>query len=365
MSVFGVQRRMMELGRVRLGEKDDRGYPTGRGTFRFTSASRALLEAVAAQYGGTVEEWQGAPEEGYFEVGTDATELDIIIPPVFSNVDGSPTAPYSQHYEQWTGGGCQRRCDGVTESLSGKPCLCMAAIKKDGEDARACRLTTRFSFMLPHLPGLGVWRIETHGWNAAVELPGTLDILMMAAAEQKFIPAVLRIDHRTKKVPGQPPNRFVVPVLELPGVTVNQLVAGGVPSALTPLLAAPRERPALPTGDNDLPPDPAFENTSATDPPMGEAPALPAPVAADITVARDHLLALASELGVTQKTEDLIQRHADQHVDEPEKHLAWLGRQVGAAERKLAAQQAASLIETGSPSQFAMPAAAVPHEDRG
>src|SRR3990167_6625398 len=117
--------------------------------------------------------------------------------------------------------------------------------------------------MLPHLPGLGVWRIETHGCNAAVELPGTLDILMMAAAEQKFIPAVLRIDHRTKKQPGQPPNRFVVPVIELPGVTVNQLVAGDVPSALTPLPAPSRERPALPTGENELPPDPALENTTA------------------------------------------------------------------------------------------------------
>src|SRR3990167_3993290 len=180
MSVLRIQRRMMELGRVRLGEKGAKGEPRKRDTFRFTSASRALLEAVAAQYGGTVAAWQGAPEEGYFEVGTDATALEIIIPPVFSSVDGEPTAPYSQFYEQWSGGGCQRRCDGMTEILTGKPCLCKPAVDKEGEEARACKITTRFSFMLPSLPGLGVWRIETHGWNADVELPGTLDILLMA-----------------------------------------------------------------------------------------------------------------------------------------------------------------------------------------
>lgn len=363
MSVLGIQRRMMELGRVRLGEKGAKGEPRKRDTFRFTSASRALLEAVAAQYGGTVAAWQGAPEEGYFEVGTDATALEIIIPPVFSSVDGQPTAPYSQFYEQWSGGGCLRRCDGVTESLAGKPCPCMTAVEKEGEDARACKITTRFSFMLPHLPGLGVWRIETHGWNAAVELPGTLDILMMAAAEQKFIPAVLRIDHRTKKVPGQPPNRFVVPVIELPGVTVNQLVAGDVPNALTPLPIASRDRPALPTGDNGLPTDPAFENTTTDASPMGESPALPD---LRVTALEAQLLGLAEELGVRQKTEDLINRHADQHVDDPDKHLAWLGRQVGAAERKLAARDTTGdkAAEVAQP-QFPIPAGAVPHEDQG
>lgn len=236
--IVTIQRRMMQLGRVRLGEKGPKGEPKKLTTFRFTSASRVLLEAVAGKHGGTVQEWQGAPDDGYFEVTTTASSLDIVLPPVFSDVDGHPTTAYSQWFELWSGGGCQRRCDGVTETLTGKPCMCKP-------DARQCKTTTRVSFMLPDIPGLGVWRLDTHGEYAAIELPGTLEMLTLAASEHKFIPAVLRAEQRTKKVPGEGTRRFVVPVIDLPGVTVNQLASGDVPLALNgPVAAAPK--PALP-----------------------------------------------------------------------------------------------------------------------
>ena len=63
--LVGIQRRMMELGRVRMGgEKADGKVGRKLDAFRFTSASHALLEAVAASYGGTVEQWAGAPRAG-------------------------------------------------------------------------------------------------------------------------------------------------------------------------------------------------------------------------------------------------------------------------------------------------------------
>src|SRR5438552_2868737 len=101
MAVVDVQRRLMELGRARMGEKGPQGEPRKLTTWRFTSASRALLEAIADRYGGTVSEWTGAPDEGYFEVTTAASEIEIVLPPVFSDRDGAPTAPYSQFYELW------------------------------------------------------------------------------------------------------------------------------------------------------------------------------------------------------------------------------------------------------------------------
>jgi hypothetical protein len=153
---------MMELGRVRLGDKSAKGAPRKLNTFRFTSASRVLLDAIAEKYGGEVHEWKGAPDEGYFEVTTTSRELEILFPPVYSNEDGTPTVPFSQWLELWSGGGCQRRCDGETEALSGKPCMC-------DPDNRACKPTTRISFMLPDIPGLGLWRVESHGWNAAAD----------------------------------------------------------------------------------------------------------------------------------------------------------------------------------------------------
>src|SRR3990167_7441450 len=109
MSVLGIQRRMMELGRVRLGEKGPKGEPRKRDTFRFTTASETLAQAVAARYGGKAEPWSDAPSEGYWQVATDAAELAIILPPVFAAGDGSPTTSHSQWYELWSGGGFQRR----------------------------------------------------------------------------------------------------------------------------------------------------------------------------------------------------------------------------------------------------------------
>src|SRR6266540_3864667 len=131
MPIVTLQKRMMQLGRVRLGQKGPKGEPQKLGTFRFTSASRSLLDEVAERYGGTVKPWENAPDEGYFEVVTQASEID-----------GSPTTTYSQWFEQWSRGGCQRRCNGETELLSDKPCLCEA----ENADKRACQITTRVSF---------------------------------------------------------------------------------------------------------------------------------------------------------------------------------------------------------------------------
>lgn len=267
-----IQKRMMQLGRVRLGEKTATGAPKKLDTFRFTSASRTLLEAIAAQHGGKVTAWENAPDDGYFQVTTDATSLDIILPPVFSDVDGSPTLPYSQWFERWSAGGCDRRCDGVTESLSGKPCMC-DPVKRKANEKTECKAITRVSFMLPDIPGLGVWRLDTHGWNAAVELPLTLEVLSSAAREHRFIPAVLSIQKRTSKLEGQT-RKFVVPVIELRDATMRQLAAGEVPNVLSingPAPAPPR--PALPSGGSTLPADASFEGQEQ--PGFGSPPPLP------------------------------------------------------------------------------------------
>jgi hypothetical protein len=333
MPIIQIQRRMMELGRVRLGEKGPKGEPRKLQTFRFTSASRALLEAVATQHGGTVKEWIGAPDEGYFEVTTEATELDIVLPPVFSDADGTPTVAYSQWFELWSGGGCQRRCDGVNEALSGKPCLC--AMEDEGE--RACKPTTRVSFMLPDIQGLGVWRLDSHGWNAATELPVTLEVLSQAAQANRFIPAVLRLQNRTKKAEGQT-RRFVVPVIDLKDISVKQLAAGEVPDAIAmnaPAMAA-IPKPALPAAA-DLPSDASF--AQEREPDLGPPPPPPVPVpgveaprpddtAGTASRLTAELMEAAKDRGVADKTLKLIQRNLRDHAEAPEKHVTWLERQL-------------------------------------
>jgi len=253
-TLLGVQRRLVELGRIRLGDKGPKGEPRKLTSFRLTSASKHHLDAAAQVYGGTVRKWAGAPDEGYFELLTTSPQLDILIPPTLS--------AYSQYYELWDAGGCQRRCDGETDLISGGACLC-------DPDNRECKVTTRVSVMLPKVPGLGVWRLETHGWNAASSLPSTLDLLG-ASGRGSFIPAVLRLEQRSlkRKVEGRTvTRRFVVPVIDLVGITVTDLLsAAEADTALvapanghvTPALPAqtgpsrPRQRVARP----ELPPPP-------------------------------------------------------------------------------------------------------------
>lgn len=323
--ILTIQRRMMELGRVRLGQKGTKGEPKRLDTFRFTSASKGLLDAVAQAYGGTVQEWASAPDEGYFEIITEATELNIVLPPVFSQADGTPTTSYSQWYELWSAAGCQRRCDGVTEALSGEACMC-------NPDERECQVTTRVSFMLPEIPGLGVWRLDSKGINAAIELPGTLEILMMAAHERTFIPAVLRIEHRTAKKPGEQTKRFVVPVIDLPQLRMGELLAGAPQQAIN-APAPPPPRAALPPHSPDLPADPAFGKDD-DGPGFGEPPepeTFGDPAAAAMTA---KLYGLADQLGSRLVTENAVEKNRE--TASPGKHLEWLARQVAKAEEKVA-----------------------------
>ena len=229
-----IPQRTPELGRIRLGEKGDRGQPVKLRTFRLTSHSKALLEAAAKLYGGTVRAWDGAPDEGMWQVTTAASELDVLIPGAAGAV--------SQTYEEWKGGTCMRRCDGTTvrTPAAEEPCICKR-LEIPGPDDAHCEIVTRFRVILPRVPGLGVWMLTTSGWMAATTLPSTLSLLARMTSGE-WIPAVLRAEQRSKKA-RQPDgkvltHRFVVPVLDLPGATIGQLVEGaGLVDSPVPLEA--------------------------------------------------------------------------------------------------------------------------------
>lgn len=218
MPIVDLQRRLREAGRIRLGDKGGRnGAPRKLGTFRLTGPDRKLLDAAADVFGGQVEAW---PEmDGQFQVTTDATSMDVIIPPT--------EMAHSVWYEQWSGGGCQRRCDGTWDTITDRACDC------NPED-RACKPHTRLSVMLTALPGLGVWRLDTQGWNAATELQGAVDLIQQVAARGTLLPARLLLVRREQKVivGGKPQTRkFVVPALDV------DVQMTGLPGA--PVTAAP------------------------------------------------------------------------------------------------------------------------------
>ena len=117
----------------------------------------------------------------------------------------------------------------------------------------ACSPTTRLNVMLPQLPDLGVWRVEAHGYYAAVELAAAGHVLDLAATTGRMIAARLRVEARQIKRPGQPRRDFVVPVLELPHTLGDVLAATGAAAVTGPVPAAALGRPA-PGGELSAPP---------------------------------------------------------------------------------------------------------------
>lgn len=262
MPVVGIQRRMREIGRIRLGDQvpDKNGKPRAHmlETFRLTSSSRDILALAAQAYGGEVTAWPDGPSDGLFQLYTTAASLPIAIPP--------SEEPYSQWLELWSAGGCQRRCDGVTvlvpteKGMRERKCMC----DPDGPKGRECVLTTRLSVMLPDVPVLGIWRLESRGEYAARELPGVMALIASASRTGVILPGELRIEKReVKKAAEKFPRRFVVPVIDLQ-VPLRELLPGGSLTGGGALPAPPSGRPALPSGAA-LPQENGFEDPDPND----------------------------------------------------------------------------------------------------
>lgn len=228
--IIDLQRSLRRLGKIRMGSqvegtnKKGEKYtrPAKLKEWRLTSPNPELLAHAAEVYGGDVAIWEGAPGEGrQYELFTTSDTLDIIIPP------GDPS--FMQYYEKWSAGGCERRCDGQTETLTDSPCLCPAdAAERDAmaKKGNACKMTTRMSVLLPKIPDLGTWMLESHGFYAAVELGGLFE-LKQQRAPGAFIDARLRLDPRTVKRDGET-RHYIVPVIEIPDLMAGELAAANV-----------------------------------------------------------------------------------------------------------------------------------------
>lgn len=281
-----LQRSMRELGRIRTGTstpgRGGKKVPQKLETFRLTSSVRELVEHAADILGGEVRPW-----ERQFEVITGASTLDVVIP---------PGELVSQWMELWSGGGCVRRCTGEQNVLTMGPCECPSdpatrqALAKKGE---ACQHVTRLRVMLPQLPDIGVWRLESHGYNAAAELGGMADLIAIATQRGLLLPARLRLDQRSAQSYGQPRHDFAVPVLELVQTRLGDLIelpAGGM---AVPQLSAGRVA-ILEPPRADLP---ATSDFRAPIDPTDDAPDRPSP---------DSVSTAEVSPGASSSTDDLL-----------------------------------------------------------
>jgi hypothetical protein len=215
--ILTLQRQVRELGRLRAGytetgtTKDGKTYerPTSSKTWILTSANRDYLDAAAQLWGGDVLEWQpvgNGPKA--WRLITSTPLIDAILP---------PGDPLSQYQEMWSRGGCQRRCDGEQEMLSGEPCLCRAQHGDDfhvEKQGTVCDIHTRLNVFLPDLPDIGVWRVETKGFWPANHIAGYVDMIKGHVGPQVLVPIRLRIEPRTKIKEGKT-SQYIEIVVEL------------------------------------------------------------------------------------------------------------------------------------------------------
>ncbi len=207
MPILDMPRRLHEGGRIRIGaqvpakEPGKRARPAKLEAFRFTSRSQDAIARIAELHGGEVADWPEAPSGPQWQVFTEAAQIQVAVPP--------EAMGFSQWLELWSGGGCQRRCDGVTMQITGDPCLC-------DPEARECKPHTRLSVLLADLPASGLWRLDTQGFYAAGELGGALELarLISSSSGRSILPASLRLEQREVKRPGETVKRFAVPVLD-------------------------------------------------------------------------------------------------------------------------------------------------------
>ncbi|MGW1071512.1 recombination directionality factor [Streptomyces sp. NPDC002537] len=241
MPIIDLQRRMRQLGEIRIGHVVDTGKvsrrtgkpikrPAKLDKFRFTSASRPILEEVAALYGGKVQPWtpaNGGPSE--FEVFSTTDRLPVLIP---------PRDAVSQWYELYAGSKCIRRCDGRTEQKSDRPCMC-------NPDNRQCAITTRVNVMLRDVPALGQWLLVSKGYYAAVELPPAAELLAQAGG---YVAGWLGMEEKAV-VREEGPTRFMVPILDVE-ITPSALMAGQITGSPAAVAQGP-ERVAITGGRPD------------------------------------------------------------------------------------------------------------------
>ena len=242
--LLGIQATFVELGRIRVGRRDDRGRPEGLETFRLTSQDRAVLEEAAARFGGEVRPWRNDRTTDRYELLTEAAELPVIVP---------PGQVFSQDYELWSGAGLVRRCDGVRQyDPDRSPCVCPAAAAERARlaaEGAACRPTTRWSLFLEGIGLVGVWRLDARGYEAAEELLGSYLQVMALSRGGRLVRARLLITERQRRRDGKVFRYRVpalVPVMDEPAQLVT--LAGFAGAAFGPAAAVPAAAGEAPAG---------------------------------------------------------------------------------------------------------------------
>lgn len=249
MVIRDLQVRNAAVGDIRTGlspAASGGDFPTKLETLRFTTPMRAFADQIAAAYGGEVKPWQHPNGGGkQWEVITETSDIPV----------GVPTQNIDPWYEVWgkienqRGVGCLRRCDGVTEQLRDRPCLCRPDM--EAGRPRLCKMMTRWQVGLMDLPGTGVWRCRSTGRNVAEEMGGLAAWIAMIPPGRR-LPARLFLDQRQSNEFDPTKNKMQVRRYGVLVVDVSQFTVEAFANPET-LNAAIEAAPARPAGQQALP----------------------------------------------------------------------------------------------------------------
>lgn len=262
MSLLDVQQSQREIGRIRTGRsvqgKNGKQRPEKLERFLITSESRSVMDAVAEVYGGQVQPYRpmGGTQKGW-QVLVEADEIPVAVPPGQQVIN--------QHWELWQGGGLSRRCNGkdatTWDAEAGeqhKPCVCPADKAERSTLAgsgKACKPTTTLCVLLPDIPGIGQFRLVSHGIYAAMEMGATAQLMQAAFDHGVMLPAVLRLSQREgTRRPGQVTNQFAVPELHLLHSLRQLMELATAPAGQRPSLPPPPAPRAITAGTSSASP---------------------------------------------------------------------------------------------------------------
>ena len=105
-----------------------------------------------------------------------------------------------------------------------------------------CKMTTRLGLILPSMPDIGEWRVETHSYYSANEIAASVDVIRSAVGPKALVPLTVRIEQRTPVAQGKT-KHFPVVVVELRGATAGEILAASM--GVKELSIGPPERKAI------------------------------------------------------------------------------------------------------------------------
>ena len=297
-NILADQRQHAQVGRIRIGKtvptQSGKTRPEKIDRFRITTPAEHLARQIADLYGGEPKLWN--PQGGgaqQWEVFTEAKMLDVVVPP----------KAMTQWLEHWQGPSCALRCDGIREMLKDQPCVC-----GPDPEARKCKPTTRVNLMLARIPTIGVWRLETHGYYAAVQIPPVVELLQSMGGYQ---PAALTLVAASRTVDGKKKSWFV-PQLDITHAPAAAIMGTGVHLGIETANAG---RPAIGAGLTPVDGSPASAPEDDDDTIPGEVvddqPAASAPTpAAEPETARivDAIAAVVTRVELTELRKTIAER---------------------------------------------------------